>query len=163
MTIAFKYLSLLMKHKIFVFIACLRCGVPVWRAIAHDASKFSSSEFMQYAKYSFGGKKNGDEFAAAWLHHQNNNPHHWEYWISRSSHKFGPSTDENHCLVMPETYVREMVADWMGASRAYTGSWDMKEWLAKNLPKIKLHANSKLMVDAVLREQGYFITEAALC
>lgn len=154
---ALKYLTLLMKHKWFVFLACLRVGVPVWRGLVHDASKFSSSEFMQYAKYSFGGKKNGDEFAAAWLHHQNCNPHHWEYWISRSAHKFGPSTDENYCLPMPETYVREMVADWMGASRAYTGSWDMTDWLKKNLPKIKLHPNSRNTVENVLIEHGYML------
>ena len=150
-----KYLILLMKHKLYVFIACLRVGVPPWRAIIHDASKFSSAEFMQYARWSFGGRKNSDEFAAAWLHHQNHNPHHWEYWISRSNHKFGPSLDKNHCLVMPETYTREMVADWMGASKAYTGSWDMTEWLLKNLADIKLHPESRKLVNMVLGEQGY--------
>lgn len=42
-------------------------------------------------------------------------------------------------MPMPERYVREMVADWMGASRAYTGSWDMVDWLEKNLPRMDLH------------------------
>jgi hypothetical protein len=58
---------------------------------------------------------------------------------------------------MPEIYVREMVADWWGASRAYTGSWDMSDWLTKNLPRIekKLHPYSIDHLADVLAKIGY--------
>lgn len=41
-------------------------------------------------------------------------------------------------LPMPEKYVREMVADWMGASKAYDGKWPKEKWLwwEKNREKV---------------------------
>jgi hypothetical protein len=35
-------------------------------------------------------------------------------------------------LPMPEKFVREMVADWMGAGRAITGRWDVNDWYRPN-------------------------------
>lgn len=55
---------------------------------------------------------------------------------------------------MPETYVREMVADWMGASRLYTGDWNISDWLAENLPRMKLHPNTLGKVVSILYLQG---------
>lgn len=51
-------------------------------------------------------------------------------------------------LEMPRKYAREMVADWMGASRGYTGSWDMEKWLDKNWPRISenLHPHTRVFV-----------------
>jgi hypothetical protein len=65
---------------------------------------------------------------------------------------------------MPETYVREMVADWMGASRAYTGSWDMTEWLAAQGPGIgeRIHSDTIDKVQSILAELGYVFTDNAL-
>jgi hypothetical protein len=114
--------------------------VPLWRSVIHDWSKFTLAELPAYGQWFFGGRGNGDAFAKAWVHHQNLNPHHWEYWVTRSTHRIsvaGPATAE--ALPMPETYIREMVADWMGASKAYTGQWEIKEWVVKNLPKMNLH------------------------
>ena len=44
--------------------------------------------------------------------------------------------------MMPGIAVREMVADWMGASRAYEGFWtDSKDWtwVNDNIPKMNLN------------------------
>jgi FMN phosphatase YigB (HAD superfamily) len=56
---------------------------------------------------------------------------------------------------MPEKYAREMIADWLGASKAYTGSWDMTDWLNKNYNKIIVHKNTHAFIQKVLREIGY--------
>lgn len=176
-----KYLKSLLLHKWYVFLAGLKTGVPVWRLVAHDWQKFTPWEFKAYAQNFFGSDefKNKEtldafakykvaeaapfghfvkeRFALAWLHHENTAPHHWGYWIPRSGkYDGGP-------LPMPETYVREMVADWMGAGRAYTGSWNIAQWLSDNGPRMekKMHNETIQLVHQVLVEQGYFFTDNA--
>lgn len=51
----------------------------------HDISKYSEEEYRAYDdyfypnEYSYGFVK--DRFQYAWLHHQNTNKHHWQYWV----------------------------------------------------------------------------------
>jgi len=132
--------------------------VPAYLLQIHDASKWSEQEFSFYAQQFYGDRADPVGFARAWLHHQNCNPHHWEYWITRSDHSKGASGAGavDGCLSMPEEYVREMVADWMGASKTYTGSWDMSGWLTKNLPRMQLHPDTLDLVRTVLVDDlGY--------
>lgn len=70
------------RHKWFVLLASYKIGLPFWRAIVHDLSKFTKAELPHYNRQFFGDK--GDElgFAHAWLHHQNKNPHHWGHYLS---------------------------------------------------------------------------------
>jgi len=56
---------------------------------------------------------------------------------------------------MPDADVREMVADWHGASRAYEGHWDISEWVGKQLPDFKLHPETSALIHKVLKEAGY--------
>jgi hypothetical protein len=53
-------------------------------------------------------------------------------------------------LPMPDAYVREMVADWMGAGRAITGRWEVREWYAKNAEKMVLHPDTRSRVGELL-------------
>ena len=53
-------------------------------------------------------------------------------------------------LPMPEHFVREMVADWAGAGRAITGSWEVSAWYAKNKEKIVLHPKTRCLVVILL-------------
>src|SRR5690242_1427767 len=94
----------------------------------HDWSKFLPCEWIPYANYFFGKRKQmfASRFRAAWLHHQHLNPHHWQHWILRSDN----GTSE--LIEIPESFVREMVADWCGAGRAITGKWDIRDWYEKN-------------------------------
>lgn len=175
-----KYLKSLLLHKWYVLLAGLKTGVPLWRLIVHDWQKFTAWEFRAYAQnffsdYEFRNNETLDafarygvaelapfghfvdeRFALAWLHHENTAPHHWGFWIPRSGKYLKP-------LPMPETYVREMVADWMGASRAYTGSWNMAQWLFINGPKIEgnMHEKTIALVHDVLIELGYVFTDNA--
>lgn len=58
-------------------------------------------------------------------------------------------------LPMPEKYVREMVADWMGAARAYDGAWpgslDTWAWWQNNRDHLVLHDDTwVLLADAII-------------
>jgi hypothetical protein len=74
----------------------------------------------------------------AWLHHQKWNKHHWEYWVIPSH---GP-------LNMPDKYVREMVADWFAAGRAFDGAWDAKNWYLRQ--DLLLHPLTRVKVEGLL-------------
>ena len=142
-----RYFWLTIQHKWYVFLAGRRLGVSLWQLIIHDWSKFTSVELPAYGAQFFGGG-GGEAFSCAWVHHQNHNPHHWEYWVTRSDHRIGVSGDANNAtaLEMPEKYAKEMVADWCGASRAYTGSWSIMKWVEKNVMKMNLHPDTHAYV-----------------
>lgn len=154
-----KYFWLTIRHKWFVFLAGLKTGAPLWRLVIHDWTKFLPSELPHYQRQFFGAHDDPQGFAAAWLHHQNHNPHHWEYWIPRTGHnRSTPPMPDNDPLEMPWWACREMVADWLGASRAYEWQWPKPgswPWLEKNYDKIRLHPKSKERVNIVLQELGY--------
>lgn len=153
MTYTLKYLWLTLKHKVFVFRAGLRTKAPIFRLLIHDWSKFTFAEAPHYGRQFFGPADEPLNFSKAWLHHQNINPHHWEYWVPRTQHNRGGLEG---ALPMPEWAVREMVADWLGASRAYEGSWPKSieswTWLQQNLDKITVHSDTKKMINQVLKE-----------
>jgi len=153
-----RYLKSLCAHKWFVFLAGRKTGVSLWRLIIHDWSKFTRAEFGPYARHFFGNYPSSEESIAlaidyAWLNHQKKNQHHWQYW----SLVFDDDPRKQNALPMPEHFVREMVADWMGASRVYTNSWDMTQWLEKNLPNVakNLHPTTMTRLQTVLAKQGY--------
>lgn len=143
------------NHVKHVKTACDQLHVPLVQHDLHDASKWSIQEFPHYARQFHGDRGDPVGFARAWLHHQNHNPHHWEYWVTRSDPTKG---GVNGCIEMPEHYVREMIADWMGASMAYTGSWDMGGWLTSNLYRMKMHRATLDLVGQILQDDlGYYV------
>lgn len=152
----FKYLSYVLRHKWFVFVAGLKTGAPLWRLIIHDYSKFSRAEWVGYVNRFYGGRAgledkelDPDEFHIAWTHHWHNNPHHWEHWLVIKKGELTP-------VPMPAHFIREMVADWMGAGRAITGHWDIKEWYQKNYANMKLHPLTQIYLTRVLAGLGVF-------
>lgn len=143
------YLKYLLRHKWFVFIACLRIGASPWMGLIHDLSKFRLSEWLPYARcfYTADGSKQykeGSAFTFAWNDHQKRNKHHWQFWLIT----WDRGTTEP--LRMPRRFVLEMVADWMGAGRAITGKWEAKEWYLKNCHTMQLHPETKLQVEQIL-------------
>ena len=146
-----QYLSYVVRHKWFVFVAGLKIGAPLWRLLIHDWSKFLPVEWGPYVQSFYGPwgyKERPPEvvtaFDRAWLYHQHANPHHWQHWILRED------SGATKVLRMPTGLVREMVADWMGAGRAITGRWEVSEWYAANREKIILHPDTRTTVEALL-------------
>lgn len=149
-----KYAESLNQHLKFVHEAGEKLGVPAIQLYNHDISKWSEHELPQYADWFYGAKSDPQAYDRAWLHHIHNNPHHWQYWIMPE--QFNPDGEsDNGCLEMPENYILEMVADWMGANMAYQSTWDMTSWLKSNFAKIKLHKKSKSFLVKLLHKLGY--------
>lgn len=152
------YYKSLALHISYVREAGMLLGVSWPQLFVHDASKFTTIEFPYYARQFYGDEGDPAGFAVAWLHHQNHNMHHWEYWIMRSGHEREEATTADKttgCLPMPNHYAREMVADWMGASKAYNDSWSVRKWWQSHKNKIRLHPNTRLVVETILKEVDY--------
>lgn len=152
-----KYFWRVLIHKWYVLCAGF-WTVPIWRLLWHDYSKLSKTEFGPYARRFCSGRAgltdhsaDPDEWQRAWLHHWHKNPHHWEHWVRISDHGVIP-------LKMPLTYVLEMIADWKGAGKAYTGSNDCKPWYLANRDKMVLHPHTQAQIEDLLgipRESVY--------
>ena len=107
-----KHLCATIKHKWYVLVAGKsvlpkKHRVSLYRLAIHDFTKFLPVESVHYGRHFFGDKKTPDKFYRAWLYHANHNPHHWQYWILQ----------QDRVMEMPKKFVREMVADWLGAER----------------------------------------------
>lgn len=160
-----EYAERLTQHITYVREAGRRIGVSPTLLDVHDLSKWSRAEFAAYAKY-FCGKSDvapadnpivSGAFARAWLHHIHYNPHHWQHWIFPDNFSPKGSDVERGVVEMPQRYALEMIADWMGASRVYTGSWDITDWLQKNMQKIRVHSRTA----RYLRDEFVGLTDIA--
>lgn len=153
------YFKKIMLHKKYVMIACWHLRVPMLRALVHDWTKFTPREWGPYVRrffYPSGNPKtvthDTSEFELAWLHHQRQ-PHHWEAWcIVRHN-------GNTEALEMPETYAREMVADWVAAGWAHEGRRDPRPWYEKNGNNIVLHPRTRKLVELLLIEASVKIGE----
>jgi hypothetical protein len=164
-TIARKYINTLYDHIKYVVAAGKILGVPERQLNIHDDTKWTEAEFPGYALHFQGGGA-PDEFSRAWLHHLHHNPHHWQYWIFSDKYTPENSNVQNGIVEMPYHFTLEMVADWMGDSKAYTGSWNMTRWLDKNLDLgylddsvIKLHSRTADDLYSILYQLGYRETD----
>jgi hypothetical protein len=153
-----KYMKYVLTHKWFVFWAGIQLGgIPIWRLIVHDWTKFTPAEWTPYVNRFFGNggykpspnskgynhqlnKGQNTAFDEAWKHHWQNNPHHPEYW--------NKGTDV--AIYMPVTYTREMVADWCGAGFAQ-GKPDIMGWYQAN-DRLVIHERTRQLVEHVLNE-----------
>jgi hypothetical protein len=156
------YFTFTLIHKYYVFKAGLKTKAPIWRLITHDWTKFFPPELSRYNRQFFGKKiADVEDFMIAWNHHQNTNAHHWEYWIPRTGHnKAIPPYPDNTALPIPEPIVREMIADWLGASQSHGGgklvdvnNWP---WLEANRERIvyRIHPITRDRINMILKEVG---------
>lgn len=146
-------------HTLEAHIACvqeagIKLGLKEEQLDTHDLSKFSQSEFGAYAKHFQGGGA-PQEFAEAWLHHLHFNEHHWQHFMFPDEFSPAGTNIRRGVMPMPEKFALEMVADWMGAGKAYTDSDDMTDWLLKNVPRITLHQKTAEFVTKTLDDLGY--------
>lgn len=146
------YRQSLLRHIMLVQEAGSLLGVPKSQLDEHDNSKWGKEEFWDYAQHFHGTKADPTGFSLAWNHHVHNNPHHWQYWIHPAGGVVQGCDLFNDAFVMPKNFALEMVADWLGASKGYTGSWDMTEWLGKSWLRMKIHSETRKFLYDVLRE-----------
>lgn len=171
-----KYLFYVLQHKWFVFIECCKLGIP-FAGLTHDLSKFSRREWMGYvakffwpkekrdklnlelfAHYGLGelipyGEAPDDWFTIAWNHHQNRNPHHWDYWFHRKRTIYeGGRVSDGFPLPIPRRYLKEMLADWRAMSRKFKN--DPADWYRDNRDKITLRDEDRVWIEEQLGVQG---------
>ena len=186
-----RLIKTVLLHKWYVFRAGRRLKVPFWRLVVHDLSKFSPSEFAAYARNFYGDRSDPYGFDRAWLHHQNRNDHHWEYWAARDGNEklIAFNTTRGLLLIREEslpldsallpgliagvpvtvpsltvscmsiTCVREMVADWFAAGKAYNGAWPNPAdytWYRQNRPRMHLHPGTEAFISEVLNEAAAY-------
>jgi hypothetical protein len=133
----------------------------MWRGVVHDISKLLPSEFIPYARYFYGNYPNRSEVSTAmkyeytglyrdeieeqfdmsWLKHIHRNPHHWQYWILRED------DGDTKLIPIPMIYIKEMIADWMGAGMAISGRKDALPWYETNKENIILHSDTRRIVE----------------
>lgn len=148
------YLAYVARHKVFVTWAAVTkvTGIPLMQLLKHDLSKFSCTEYPIYRRkfrpVEGEAKVSEDDWEAALIHHYNSNQHHPEYWRINCAMK-----------EMPEVYVREMVADWLGAGKAITGTWDMTKFLNDRFKFFNFHTRTLRLVIKTLAKAGYLCKE----
>jgi len=145
------YLKYVLRHKYYVLRACRLVKASLWRGLVHDLSKFSIAEWSPYVHtfYDKDGNKRYAEnrdFELAWNHHLKLNPHHHQYWCLLED------SGSIKRLPMPEKYIREMLADWIGAGFAINGRNEVHEWYGKNKYKMRLHPDTAALVEKILEE-----------
>jgi hypothetical protein len=138
------YLSYVLRHKWYVAVAGWTLGVPLWRLVIHDWTKFTPAEWGPYVRRFFPAGQIAEPaaFEPAWEHHWTCNPHHWQYWT-----RGRPGAP----VFMPDTYAREMVADWIGAGRAQ-GKPDTAAWYTAHHKRIVLVPETRALVERLLGE-----------
>lgn len=165
-----RFLKRLLDHKRNVMVAGRLTRMPFWRLLVHDWTKFTPAEFGRYARWHCGPAEDRDkgDWALAWRHHQHHSPHHPEFYLVAwhgdptfyAVGGIGERVADNIIVLpMPEIYVREMVADWLAASKTYTGSWDIAIWVNEHGREMRLHDETVTLIDAVMHEIGYVQTD----
>lgn len=146
-------------HRKWVRHYCHLAGIT-WRGIKHDLSKYSPTEFFESARYWTGTHSPIDEakkaqgYSHAWLHHRGRNPHHWAYWADNFSEGLT-------ILPMPMNDFVEMVCDFLGAGRAYSGkgfsyTGERTWWLKERETGCKaMHPANKKMLDIIFSDLEY--------
>ena len=148
----FKHLKTILLHKWYVFLACKDLRI-MWRGIKHDMSKFSLKEFLSSAKYFQGNgspidaEKIDKGYSLAWQHHKGHNSHHWQYWLDNKGQEIIP-------LKMPFYDRLELIADWIGAGKAYNKEkWTQEEpynyWISQK-DKMLFHDETKECIEKSL-------------
>lgn len=162
-----KQLKAILLHKWYFFKAGHYLGLPLWRIIIHDLSKFSPVEFINYSRWKYSGVKSKPGWARSWLHHLHANKHHPEHWVVSwggdpdfYSDIGGVVADNISVLPMPEFYVREMIADWMATSKERTGSYDIAIWVNTNGPKRFFHDDTVTRIHNIMEMNNrWFCTD----
>lgn len=150
----FGHLGTVLKHKRWVFYYACKLGIP-WRGIIHDLSKFNPVEFWESVRY-WDGKsspipkcKADKGYSLAWQHHKGRNSHHYEYWVDNLDSGGKP-------IKMPWKDLLELIADYLGAGRAYLGKdftlQGEYEWFKRKcaLEHPKIHRETSYMIDLIL-------------
>ena len=150
-----KHLHLVNKHRFFVFIHCIRLGLP-FRGLKHDLSKYSPFELFNSAKYYRGSgtpiyvqRRKEGVYSSLAVRHTHRNKHHYEYWIDIYLNNVV-------LIMMPYKYAIEYVADIISASKVYNHKKYYRslpyEYFASHSSYSPMHKGTREFVLTILSE-----------
>lgn len=132
------------------------------RCVNHDKSKFDPVEFLGYRMH-YNPEPGEDKDKAdkmwdkAWLHHENMNSHHPEYWMQRDVNE--ERKDDNtpilvisRAIEMDRIDVAEMLCDWIACGTKFHSN--PAKWMAKQdlyYQKI-MHPTTYALVKKIVKE-----------
>lgn len=117
----------------------------------HDKSKYDPEEFDAYrANYNpISAKEKADNearFQAAWLHHFQNNNHHWQHWLDEKGNLDKAKYDKDTVM---KAYV-EMICDWQAMGYVFGDS--AAQYYNSNKDKIKIYPELKRWLETILNK-----------
>ena len=128
--------------------------------VSHDLSKYAPDEYTPYDNYFYGEKSSTATIAfnRAWLMHIHRNPHHWQYWVL-----IGDDAKEGTiCIEMPHECIIEMICDWWSFSWIKGDLFEIFAWYKNNKSHIKLHSNTRWIVEEILGRMHKILIEQNL-
>jgi uncharacterized protein DUF5662 len=174
-----QYLKYVIRHKWFVFAACVGYalfniqGKPllrvrlIWRGIIHDWTKFLPSEWFPYAQYFYGDNSNvwfeltsryGLYEAAPWgADPRDRFMVAWNLHQKRNDHHWQywyltEDSGQSYPVGIPLICRYEMLCDWIGAGLAL-GKPDTLAWYEANKDKIQFRDSDRAWVERELQER----------
>lgn len=128
--------------------------------LEHDLSKYTVDEYKAYDNYFYTNPveeivKKIDKrcFKYAWLHHQNTNRHHWQYWVLINDE------DGIEPLEMPFMDICEMVADWGSFAYQKKDGSELIKWYESHKDKMILHETTRMHVEELVPKLASEIDE----
>ena len=120
----------------------------------HDASKYTSEEYIQYDRYFYYNDNKDpeieEEFNKAWLHHIHNNPHHWQHWVLVQDDGDVNSDHKLVAIEIPDNYILEMICDWWSFSWGSNDLFEIFSWYDSHKDRMVLHSKTKDKVEKLL-------------
>jgi len=140
-----RFLRFTLIHKWFVFIECLKLGIP-WRGIKHDMGKLRPRAFMAYSRRFAAGNGYAAINDLAYLYvfasHLRRSEHHWQYW------GYIRNSGEVRYLPMSDSARKEFLADLRASSRYY--GTDVAEWYQEHKDEMHLHLDTRAWLECQL-------------
>ena len=115
----------------------------------HDSSKYEPEEYEAYDAYFYGGNRSFEvveRYNRAWLHHQHNNPHHWQHWVLINDNP----KEAEIILDMPDIYIIEMICDWWSFSWKSGDLLEIFKWYDERSNYISLSTKTRKKVFNIL-------------
>ncbi len=138
-------LAYICRHKYFVWYFGRLLGVTLWQLLIHDLSKLRPLQLIGYAEYKENQQSDNATFQRAVHDHFVRSPHHWNHWVVISGVDNG--APYGLVLPMPDTYVREMVADWAATGYMKKGYFDLIEYYDNVKASLLLHGDTRDSVE----------------
>ena len=117
---------------------------------SHDVSKYDPNEFHRYDAYFYKGlSAEESEIDLGWLHHQNSNRHHWQYWVIIPDDSDMDDSNTIRPLDMPLECICEMLCDWHSFSNRNPSS-TAYSWYTSRKHHMILSQNTREVIEELL-------------